>query len=342
MARYVLEEAHSAAVEPDSNVLRVDALVNVASALADIGNFEQAYSALEEALEAACAIDSDAKRGHAFPHIAIALSDNGDPERTANLFEQIIDAASKLDQRYRGEVLSDIASSLSGSDNLDQTAPLLEQILDAVQEIDNETHRAWGLAGVASALSDSGHPEKARSVYKEALTTALCIEDLSNRASRVKRAAEQQVKSGWTEDFAENLPDIELSHDGWTDFLSTWREALLEHEEDPRPLLRQSFTLYPFDAEAAAEGVYSLVHAQIRKSSMNHVESIARACPELELGVLVTEPELPTPEGCDPDDLPVRQRAEYDTYVDLYEEGTLDDDAFESKVEELFEEADLD
>ena len=78
-----------------------------------------------------------------------------------------------------------------------------------------------------------------------------------------------------------------------------------------------------------------------RAGALDAVRAIAAACPELGLGALASTPAPPVPEGCDPDDLPVRQRAEYDTYVDLYEEGTLDDAAFESKVEKLFDEADL-
>ena len=158
----------------------------------------------------------------------------------------------------------------------------------------------------------------------------------------MEEIAEKQAEDDQADAFADHLPTLELLHSGWTDFLSTWREALLEHEEDPRTLLRQSLTLYPFDAEAAAEGAYSLVQAHVQAGAMDLAEAIARECPELDLDVLVSEPGTPIPEGCDPDDLPVRQRAEYDTYVELYEEGTLDDAAFESKVEELFEEADLD
>jgi len=392
------KQALDAARDIDNDQYHAEALTSVANTLTDAGETERAQSVLKQAINAARNIDNEEKRAEALTSMSSTLADAGAFEQTQPLFEKIVDAARAIEDdltHSRAEAVSSIATALVDAGETERAQPVLEQALDDVQDIDwasaraealssiadaldaardidFDWNRAGALSGLANVLTDAGAFDQTQPLFEQALDAALTIDNLSVRAYATKKMAEQKAQDHRAEAFAQYFPQIELSHDGWTDLLSTWREALLEHTDEPRPLLRQSFTLYPFDAEAAAEGVHSLIQAHVQVGAMDHAEAIARECPELELDMLVPEPDPPIPEGCDPETLPPRLKEAFDNHVEdykagrlgdtefeervsslsevadelqmlegLHEKGRLGEEAFEAEVEELFEEADL-
>jgi tetratricopeptide (TPR) repeat protein len=307
----------------DSGQVRAETFIDISRSCADAGNAQRAQTAFDEAIDATESIDSvvsDRAKAEALSGVASALADVGS-------FERALDIARSIDyDSERDRVLSDLASTFSKTGDFDRA-------LDSARSIDDRCRRAAVFSGVSEALARIGNLDSAVEV-------SLSIGDLSERASAIEEIAKQQSEDGHADAFAEHLPAIELAHDGWTNFLSTWREALLEHEEDPCPLLRQSLTLYPFDAEAAAEGVYSLVQAHVQAGAMDHAEAIARECPKLELDVLVQDSEPPIPEGCDPEKLTGFFEQQFEDLVESYEHGDLDDAAFKENAKNILKAAD--
>jgi hypothetical protein len=75
---------------------------------------------------------------------------------------------------------------------------------------------------------------------------------------------------------------------------------------------------------------------------MEAAGAIAAACPELQLDVLVPEPEgVPLPDDCDPETLPDPFRAKFDSLVAARANGEMDDATFTAKAEVIFEMATL-
>jgi hypothetical protein len=74
---------------------------------------------------------------------------------------------------------------------------------------------------------------------------------------------------------------------------------------------------------------------------MDHAEAVTRECPELELDVLVPEPEPPVPKGCDPETLSAPFDQQFEDLVASYKQDDLNDSDFKAKAEMIFEMADL-
>ena len=321
MADEIYEEAITTANSEWSE--RDSALTHIARSLADAGRDERADEVFEEALETARSQELSRARDASLSSIANVLSSTG-------RCDLALEAAKSIDSRSsRNAALAKLSVVLSKSNEYEQASRVAHSIEDEAAR--NET-----LADVATALVDADQDRQPCTLFGQAIELACAIGDQSKRVRALATTVKIMAEGGNFDAASDLFGSLELDRSTWNDLLPAWRQALLEHTDEPRSLLRQSFAPYPFDAESAAKGVYSLVQAHVQAGAMDHAEAIARECPKLELDVLVQEPELPIPEGCDPDDLPVRQRAEYDTYVELYEEGTLDDAAFKSKAEELF------
>jgi len=325
---------------------RAEALSEIACVFSKIHGGEEAQSIFKEALVSARAIDSRSSRGRTLAEVASALSEAEGPKQASPLFTEALSDAHSIDNNtLRAETFTGIASALLDAGSQKKARSAFEKAISAAQLIESAGHTSENvetvieetfleLIGALTALENPAHTD---SLLKQIFLAALSIPDLSTRSSIVEKIAEKRAKEGQTEAFARHLPQIELFDDGWTDVLSTWRGALLEHSDDPRPLLRQSFLLYPFDTETAAEGAYSLVQAHVQAGAMDHAEAIARECPELELDVLMREHDS----GRDPDDLPEDLREQYDKLADLRETGMLDEEEFDEKAGALFERADL-
>ena len=83
-----------------------------------------------------------------------------------------------------------------------------------------------------------------------------------------------------------------------------------------------------------------LMASHLQTGRLESAAAIARACPSLGLqdAFVSVGPQEPLSRKTlhDPDVLPSRLRVKYDTYVELRDEGTLDEETFQAKVDRLF------
>ncbi|PQJ36783.1 hypothetical protein BSZ35_00060 [Salinibacter sp. 10B] len=330
-----LEQVLYTTQDIDSNLRRAEVFSSVHSLLTDLGETESARSIFEQAFGAALEIDNENgrtkvsfddhvrifsdNRGRAFTSIDSVIANDGD-------FEQALETVQAIDDEGdRAWALSGLAALVADFGESKRARAIFERAFDTARAVDHDPSRTELLLGLSSTISRSGGVDFA-------IDVAVSIADLSKRVAAIREIAEQQAEAGQADSFAQHMPQIELPHDGWTDFLTTWRETLLEHTDEPRPLLRQSLTQHPFDVKAAAEGVYSLVQAHVQAGAIDYAEAIAKECPELELNVLISEES-----EREPDDLAPERQEQYDQLANLRDQGLLREEEFEEKVQALFE-----
>ena len=228
------------------------------------------------------------------------------------------------DHSLRAGALRNLAVSLA-------KAGQFEDADATAQSIGNEPIRASTQNDLAAALAKLGE-------IKQAIELVTSIANLSERAAAVQSVIKQHLQSNSPKALVPHLLKLDLSRNGWTRVLFTWRKELLRHADAPLPLLRESLTLYPFDQEAATKGVYALVQGHVQAGDLDTAADIAAACPELQLDVLVTESEgPPLPDDYDPETLPDPFRATFDALVAAHADGEIDDATFTAKAEMIFE-----
>lgn len=107
-----------------------------------------------------------------------------------------------------------------------------------------------------------GDSEQARSIFEKARERITTISHAGKRARAVSHIALHLAASKVVVT-TDEISEFVLSRDEWSDYLSTWREAVLHHERTPIPRLRKSFKLYLFDLEVSFIGIYTLVQAHV-------------------------------------------------------------------------------
>ncbi|WP_022836932.1 ATP-binding protein [Salisaeta longa] len=328
-AQSVLDEALSTVNSFEDSLTRTRVLAVLAEALVEAGDDEHAQSVLDKARTTAKIIESESYPDTALGKLATALA-------KAGLFDEARSTAKSIqDDLTRAEALSDISTARIKTGDDKQARLVLNEAQATVQTIRTSQRRAKALEALATAFAKAGYAE-------QAVVVTMSIADLSGRADTIQSVVNQNFQSGSPETLATHLPTLDLTKDGWTNVLHSWREGLLEHVADPRSLLRESLTLYPFDQKSAVEGVYALVQGHVQADDLDTAGAIAAACPELQLDVLVTESERPPlPDDCDPETLPDSFRAKFDSLVAAHANGEMDDATFTAKAEVIFEMAAL-
>ena len=317
-SQLVFDEAYAVVQTIDDDSLRAQVHTTLAAALTEAGQFGQAQAIAK-------GIEGDSQRASALSNLAGALAKNGHEKQAQSVFSKAQATARAIeDDSRRMQALSNLVAAFA-------EVGQFEEAQSTVQEIEGDSQRMQALSDLTVAFAEAENVE-------QAIVIAKSITDLPKRVETIQGVVNQYFQSGNLKAFAGHLPFFELHHDGWEILLSTWREGLLEHDADPRPLLRESLTLYPFDQEAATKGVYALVQGHVQAGDLDTAADIAAACPELQLDVLVTESEgPPLPDDYDPETLPDPFRATFDALVAAHADGEIDDATFTAKAEMIFE-----
>ena len=274
-----------------AGLIKVLTLSEIAKALAAAGDNQQARAVLGRALKSADRIDGDRPRILALSEIAKALAAAGDNQQAHAVLGRALKVADRTDSDLRASdeivlALSDITKALSTVGDSERARSVLGRALAMTERIQDLRAGARALHGVAGALSAIGDSEQARCVFEKAREKITSISHGGKRAEAVSHIA-LHLAAYKVVVTADEISEFVLSRDEWSDYLSTWREAVLHHEGTPIPRLRKSFMLYPFDLEVSFGGIYTLVQAHVQAGTMEYARAIVRRCPELGLDILL-------------------------------------------------------
>jgi len=310
-------EALAAAQRIENPHRRTKLLCELAESLAESGTEEVAHGALEAAHKAAKQINAEDRRGILLGDIVTILLNLGSTDQALAIAEDIDFLGS------RSVALQSISDWMAEKGKFSDSLQVATSI-----DRDREDIRNKAISSIVMALANSDQTV-------QALHATHRIDNFKRRARTISKLAEHHIKRGATDAFVEHMDSLELNHEGWNSVVPKWQENLIRHTSSPEVYLRQSLTLDPFNPFAGWRGAFSLVQAHIQTGGLPYAEAIARLCPELELSFIF---ESSTPKaGLDPDELPSKLRAKYDTYNEMREEGLIDEETFEAKVETLFE-----
>jgi len=164
-------EALKVAQEIENALGRSWALREIAVALAEAGQTEQANQTFHLAIQIAQKIEDVSERSEALKDITIALVEVGQ-------FDRALQIAQKIEDEWRHSwVLGEIAIALAEAGQFDRANQIAQKIKDAEE-------RSWAFKEIAIALVRAGQTEQVNQVFYLALQAAQKIKEASNVQKR--------------------------------------------------------------------------------------------------------------------------------------------------------------
>jgi tetratricopeptide (TPR) repeat protein len=178
-----VEQALAVAERIEEADERSEAYREVALALAQAGQPEQAQEAFQQALAAAERIENAFLRSWAYGAVALALAQAGQPEQALAAAERIEEADE------RSEAYREVALALAQAGQIEQAQEAFQQALAAAERIENAFLRSRAYREVALALAQAGQPEQAQEAFQQALAAAERIENAYWRSEAYREVA---------------------------------------------------------------------------------------------------------------------------------------------------------
>jgi tetratricopeptide (TPR) repeat protein len=174
--REVLSEVLLLAGQSADAYLRSEAYCEVAIALAQAGQIEQALRAFNEALQWAGHVTAAYKRSEAYHKVALGLTQSGQVQQALHAFNKALQTVELVSGTHlRSLAYRELGMALARAGDVERALQTYDKALKSAEQISDASWRALAYREIAIHLAEVGHGS-------QALLVASQIEDIDKRA----------------------------------------------------------------------------------------------------------------------------------------------------------------